>query len=169
MISVPPLSHHREGDGLELFRSNGSHLIIFTGAMVVEMAVAARTPYFAKAMAGNAVSGDNSSDLDDSTNWTSPYIPKSPTDTTCCDGNGYLHRFAFQAQIDALYQTGNGTVDPAKRRAIYFKIQALLADEVPNIFLYWVPGMEALPSNLTGFVGNPFFPSFSTVGSWRRG
>lgn len=129
----------------------------------------AESAYFINAMAAMTSANVNSPDVDDSSYWISSNIPTSPADTTCCDTIGYFHRFDFQAQIDALYQAGNGTVDPVKRRAIYFKIQALLADEVPVIFLYWVPGMEALPSNLTGFVGNPFYPSFSTVGSWRRG
>ncbi len=126
-------------------------------------------PYFAKAMAGNTVGNDNNPDVDDSTYWVSSGIPKSPTDNTCCNSMAYFYPFDFQAQIDALYQAGNGTVDPAKRKAIYFKIQDVLADEVPVIFLYWAPGLVVVPNNLTGFVGNPFFPSFSTVGSWRRG
>src|SRR5262249_14348627 len=69
-------------------------------------------PYFTKAMAGFTFLVNNNPDPDDSVAWTSAYIPKSPTDNICCDELGYLHKFAFQTQIDALYRAGNSTVDP---------------------------------------------------------
>ncbi|HEY8287134.1 MAG TPA: peptide ABC transporter substrate-binding protein [Chloroflexota bacterium] len=125
-------------------------------------------PYFTRAMAGVTIVNANNPDPDDSLYWISAGIPKTPTDNTCCDSLAYFYRPDFQAQVDALYRAGNGAVDPVRRRAIYFKIQALLADEAPVIFLYWETQAMALPSNLTGFVANPFLPAFATVGSWRR-
>jgi ABC-type transport system substrate-binding protein len=61
------------------------------------------------------------------------------------------------------------TIDPTRRRAIYFKIQALLADEVPVIFLYWIPRMVVVPNDLHGFVPNAFTSPLWNVATWRRG
>lgn len=126
-------------------------------------------PYFTQAMAGVTAVNDNNPDPDDSLNWISAGIPRSPTDATCCNTFAYFHRFDFQAQIDALYQAGNSTLDAARRRAIYLKIQALLADRVPVIFLYWTPELMLMPADLKGFVGNPFYPVLNEVASWQRG
>jgi peptide/nickel transport system substrate-binding protein len=126
-------------------------------------------PYFVKAMAGVTTVNGNNPDPDDWLNWISAGIPASPSAATCCNDLAYFHRFAFQAQIDALYQAGNSTLDPARRRATYVKIQALLADEVPVIFLYWTPELMLIPGDLTGFAGNPFYPVLNEIANWRRG
>ena len=125
-------------------------------------------PYFTRVMAGSTVGASNNVDVDDSAYWISTAIPKSPTDATCCDSFGYFYRFTFQDQLDALYRAGNLTLDRVKRKAIYFKIQALLADEVPVIFLYWAPYQVVMPSSLTGYDASPFgFSSFGTISNWR--
>ncbi len=127
-------------------------------------------PYFAKVMSGITANTGNRPDPDDSANWISAGVPKSPTDTTCCNTRAYFHPLDFQHQIDALYQAGNSTLDLTKRRAIYFKIQALLADEVPSIFLYWVPSEMVIPADLQGFTANSFaWPLLWNVATWRRG
>jgi peptide/nickel transport system substrate-binding protein len=113
-------------------------------------------PYYTKGMTGVTVNQANNPDPDDSLNWISAGIPKSPADGTCCNSRAYYYSLDFQAQIDALYQTGNSTVDLAKRRSIFFKIQAVLADEVPTIFLYWGRSQAVIPANLQGYVGCPF-------------
>ena len=121
-------------------------------------------------MAGITSNALNSPDPDDSLSWISAGIPKSPTDTTCCSNHAYFYPLEFQAQIDNLYQAGNSAVDPAKRRAIYFKIQALLADEVPAIMLYWLPSVAVIPADLQGYAGNTFasWPLWN-IATWRRG
>ena len=128
-------------------------------------------PYFAKGMAGITANTGNGPDPDDSPNWISAGIPKSPTDTTCCNTRAYFHPLDFQAQIDALYRSGNSTIDPARRRAIYFKIQDVLADEVPSIFLYWVSSQAVIPANLQGYAVNIFsgWALLWNMASWRRG
>jgi peptide/nickel transport system substrate-binding protein len=126
-------------------------------------------PYFAKAMSAITANSGNNPDPDDSLYWISAGIPKSPTDTTCCNTRSYFYPLAFQSQIDALYRTGNSTIDLTKRRVIYFKIQAMLADQVPSLFLYWVPSQAVIPANLQGFSGNGFagWPLWN-VATWRE-
>lgn len=127
-------------------------------------------PYFINAMAGVTYINSNNPDPDDSNQWTSAYIPRSPTDNTCCNALGYFHGLSFQAQIDALYRAGNSTLDLARRRQIYFQIQDVLADEVPAIFLYWAPNLIVVPQDLRGFTANPFYPNgFQDIASWREG
>ena len=125
-------------------------------------------PYFTKAMAGITVNVGNNPDPDDSLNWISAGIPKSPTDGTCCNTRAYFYPLDFQAQVDGLYEAGNSTVDLAKRRSIFFQIEAVLADEVPSIFLYWIPSQAAIPANLQGYAGNGFAGSVLwNAWSWR--
>jgi peptide/nickel transport system substrate-binding protein len=126
-------------------------------------------PIFSKAMNGLAYTNTNGPDPDDSIQWIATALPKSPTDTTCCNTLGYFHLFSFQSQLDALYRAGNGTVDSVKRRAIYFQIQEMLANQVPIIFLYWGRNEYVVPTNLKGFEANPFNSPLSAMGYWRRG
>lgn len=125
-------------------------------------------PTFSKAMTGIAGADCTGPDPDDSFLWNSKWIPRSPSGAGA-NFNAYYHQFAFQKQIDALTNAGLTTVDPAKRRAIYVKEQVLLADEVPSIFLYWIPNLMVLPNDLQGFVPNSFSGPLWNVGTWRRG
>jgi peptide/nickel transport system substrate-binding protein len=104
-------------------------------------------------------------DPDDSYLWNSTAIPKK------AGGGGnvvaFFHPFTFQAQIDALTNAGLSTPDPARRRPIYFRIQSLLADEVPWIFVRWLPNQLFMPSNLVGVAPNGFSNLFWNVTTWR--
>ncbi len=123
-------------------------------------------PQFTKTMTGITNSGSNGPDPDDSCQWNTKYIPASPTGFGC-NVDPYFYPFSFHKQIDDLTNAGAATVDPAKRKAIYFKIQALLADEVPAIFLYWIPEEMLTPNSLKGFVPNPFSSPLWNVVTWR--
>jgi peptide/nickel transport system substrate-binding protein len=123
-------------------------------------------PIFSKTMTGITNAGSNGADPDDSCAWNSKYIPASPTGSGC-NADPYFYPFSFQKEIDALTNAGVATVDPAKRKAIYFKIQALLANEVPAIFLYWLPDEMLTPNSLKGFVPNPFSSPLWNVATWR--
>jgi peptide/nickel transport system substrate-binding protein len=119
-------------------------------------------------MTGIADADCTGPDPDDSFLWNSKWIPSSPTGAGA-NLNAYFHKFAFQQQIDDLTNAGLTTVDPSRRRAIYFKLQNLLADEVPSIFLYWVPKLMVLPKDLHGFVASSFSGPLWNVATWRRG
>jgi ABC-type transport system substrate-binding protein len=110
----------------------------------------------------------NGPDPDDSIQWNSKYVPTSAYGP-CCNWPAYFHLYAFQRQIDALTNAGVATIDPAKRRAIYFQIQAMLADQLPVLFLYWRSQEMLIPADLQGFTANPFASPLCNVGTWRRG
>jgi peptide/nickel transport system substrate-binding protein len=123
-------------------------------------------PQFTKNMTGIFYAWFNGNDPDDTYYWASSQIPPSPTGA---GGNtvAYFHQFSFQKQIDQLTAAGTATVDTAKRRAVYFQIQDLLATQVPVIFLFWLPGFTVVPSNLQGIQPNPFAHAFWNVAEWR--
>jgi peptide/nickel transport system substrate-binding protein len=112
-------------------------------------------PQFTKQMTGISYSWYNNNDPDDRLYWNSAQIPKTPTSP---GGNvpAYFYPYGFQKQIDQLTNAGVTTLDRGKRRAIYYKIQDLLAEQVPVIFIYWSPLIYLQPSNLQGFDPNPF-------------
>jgi peptide/nickel transport system substrate-binding protein len=53
-------------------------------------------------------------------------------------------------EVDLLLEEGRGTFDPEKRKKAYFRIQEILAEEQPYVFLY-VP--DALPVVQSRFHG----------------
>jgi peptide/nickel transport system substrate-binding protein len=125
-------------------------------------------PFFSKTLVAITNGVGPLADPDDSLFWNSKWIPTSPS------GPGqnwpaFFYPYAFQKQIDDLTNAGLATIDPVKRRAIYFRVQALLADELPVIFLYWVPRAMVIPNDLRGFVPNPFYSQPWNVVTWRRG
>jgi peptide/nickel transport system substrate-binding protein len=128
----------------------------------------ANGPQFTKDMTGINYSWFNGNDPSETYYWNSSQIPSSPTGA---GGNdvGYYYRFDFQKQIDQLTNAADAAVDPAKRRQLLFQTQALLADEVPVIFLYWSDRFAVIPDNLTGYTPNPFGYLFWDVVNWQRG
>ena len=51
-----------------------------------------------------------------------------------------------------LVNDGMTTVDPAKRRQIYYQMQALAIQDSPLIWLYYAPYTIAINKNMHGFV-----------------
>ncbi len=105
---------------------------------------------FTKKMTAARYSWFNGNDPDDAFYWASSQIPKTPTGT---GGNlpAYFNKYSFQAEIDKLTAQGVKEVDPEKRKQIYFKIQELLHEEVPVIFMYWPKSIYVAPKKLSGF------------------
>ena len=106
-------------------------------------------------MTAAAYSWFNSNDPDDAFYWASSQIPSSPTGT---GGNlpAYFNKYSFQQEIDELTAQGAQEVDPEKRKQIYNRIQELLHEEVPAIFMYWPKALYVAPKNLTGFDPSAF-------------
>ncbi len=125
-------------------------------------------PQFTKQMTGISYSWFNNNDPDDRLYWNSAQIPKTPTSP---GGNvpAYFYPYnSFQKQIDQLTNAGVATLDRGKRRAIYYKIQDLLAEQVPVIFLYWASLIYLQPNNLQGFDPNAFmYGLFWNVERWH--
>ena len=110
---------------------------------------------FTQKMTAGQYSWTNGNDPDNVFYWNSSQIPKDPEST---GGNviAYFNKFSFQKEIDDLTNAGAAEVDVEKRKAIYWKIQELLHEEVPVIFLYWGKRIYAAPKNLTGFKPNTY-------------
>lgn len=107
-------------------------------------------PQFTKDMTGLLYSWFNLIDPSDTYFWNSNSIPSNP------EGGGgnfvcYFNKFSFQSQIDQLTNAQDQTVDQAQRKAILSQIQKLLADQVPDIFLWWNHLISSSPSNLHGW------------------
>jgi peptide/nickel transport system substrate-binding protein len=108
-------------------------------------------PQFNKDMTGLLYSWFNSVDPSDTYFWNSSQIPSTPQ-----GGGGniicYFNKFSFQDQIDKLTSAQDGIVDQAQRKAIFSQIQKLLADQVPDIFLWWNHLISSSPKNFHGWL-----------------
>ena len=120
---------------------------------------------FTRKMTAGQYSWTNGNDPDNVFYWNSSQIPKDPEGT---GGNvlGYFNPFSFQKEIDDLTNAGAAEVDTEKRKVIYWKIQALLHEEVPVIFLYWGKRIYVSPKNLTGFKPNTYNYLLWDVADW---
>jgi peptide/nickel transport system substrate-binding protein len=108
-------------------------------------------PQFNKNMTGLLYSWYNTNDPSDTYFWNSSQIPTNPQ-----GGGGniicYYNKFSFQDQIDQLTNAQDATVDKAKRKEILSQIQKLLADQVPDIFLWWNHLISSSPKNFHGWL-----------------
>ncbi|MGH9141138.1 MAG: peptide ABC transporter substrate-binding protein, partial [Vicinamibacterales bacterium] len=59
------------------------------------------------------------------------------------------------AELTTLLYASDRTVDRATRKALLERAQAIIADQVPEIPLYTVTRLDAVPATLTHFKGNP--------------
>jgi peptide/nickel transport system substrate-binding protein len=120
---------------------------------------------FTKAMTAGQYEWLNADDPDDMYYWHSSQIPKDPNGT---GGNlpAYFNKYEFQKEIDQLTEAGVQELDQAARRKTYFKIQEVLQEYVPVIFLYWDKRIYVAPKNLSGFNPNPYNALFWNVKDW---
>ncbi len=120
---------------------------------------------FSDAMTAALYTWPNGNDPDDSFYWHSSQIPLSPS-----GGGGnlpaFFHPYSFQEAIDALTAEAAATLDRDARRQLYGQIQALLAREVPAIFLYWERGYAVASAELGGFWPNAYTPLLWNVQDW---
>jgi peptide/nickel transport system substrate-binding protein len=104
-------------------------------------------------------------DPDDMYFWHSSQIPTSPT-----GGGGnfpaFFYQYSFQKQIDDLTSRAAAETDQAKRKDLYFEIQALLHKEVPVLFLFWDMGYSAAAENVGGFWPSAFTYLLWNVREW---
>jgi peptide/nickel transport system substrate-binding protein len=123
-------------------------------------------PQFTRMPTGITYSWTNGNDPDDRFYWNSAFVP---TSQSAVGGNGavYFYRFQFQAAIDRLTAQGVMVTDPTRRIAVYAKVQTLLADQVPVIFLYWQNTLIVVPKSLRGFVSNAYAPLFAGIAAWQ--
>ena len=78
-------------------------------------------------------------------NWHSSFIPKDASSPGEND-----ERYS-NPEMDRLLDEADRTVDEAKRRAVYNRIQELEFRDVPIIFLYWLVNNNAVAGNVQGY------------------
>ena len=72
------------------------------------------------------------------------------------------------AELTQVLYASDRTVDRAERLRLLQRAQAMVADAVPEIPLYSVTRLDAVPKNLEGFRGNPTNDGiFWNVWEWR--
>jgi peptide/nickel transport system substrate-binding protein len=78
-------------------------------------------------------------------NWDSAYVPKD------ANAPGENAERYSNPEMDRLLNEADRTVDEAKRRAIYDRIQELEHRDVPVIFLFWFVNNNAVAANVAGY------------------
>ena len=58
-------------------------------------------------------------------------------------------------RMDQLVEAGDGTIEPAARRAIYAEVQQLAAADLPYVSLWWDDNVAALDCRVDGFEPYP--------------
>jgi peptide/nickel transport system substrate-binding protein len=69
--------------------------------------------------------------------------------------NGLNRVYYENPEVDQLVQLGRVTIDQAERRAIYWKIQDLLAEDLPFVPLYFVNNYAVMRKDVHGFTLYP--------------
>ncbi|HVA89173.1 MAG TPA: peptide ABC transporter substrate-binding protein [Chloroflexota bacterium] len=101
---------------------------------------------------------------DDSFYWSSSMIVR-PGNLSGGNFDGYHNTTVDRLLGDALLATS----DP-QRVALYQRIQTLLVEDQPDIFLYWTQHFTLAVAALTGFQANPFYPGIAwSLTKWRLG
>ena len=120
---------------------------------------------FTEAMTACLYSWFNSNEPDSMFYWHSDYIPQTP------DGAGgntpaYFFPFNFQDEIDDLTFRATQVTDQDERAELYRQSQALLAEEVPVIFIYWEKSFPAVANNVGGLWPSGFTNLYGDINKW---
>ncbi len=85
--------------------------------------------------------------------WTSGYDPDSEV---LWHSGGDLNIPGYvNPHLDGLLEEGKRIRDREERKAIYFEIQEILAEDVPSMFVYYEERIDAVPGSLKNFLPNP--------------
>jgi peptide/nickel transport system substrate-binding protein len=95
-------------------------------------------------------------------NWSSKQIPNSEDDP-----GENVERYVNPA-IDDLVVRGAQEADFARRKHVYDQVQAILAHEVPVIFLYWYRTLYGYSARVRGFSPNAFAGPYWNSYEWTR-
>ncbi|MCA9877799.1 MAG: peptide ABC transporter substrate-binding protein, partial [Thermomicrobiales bacterium] len=107
----------------------------------------------------------NANDPDDLFYWHSSQIPTHPGGS---GGNlpAFFYPYSFQEEIDELTVAAALTLDFTERQSLYADIQALLAEQVPVIFLYWEQAFPAAAQDVGGFWPSAWTPLLWNAAEW---
>ena len=89
--------------------------------------------------------------------WTNDIIDPDQKSTFCVGMDGNLNYYTWYENTDAADMVAAARVelDPEKRQAIYYDLQAIAKDDVNWIDLYYSPFRNISRSNVHGFLQNP--------------
>jgi peptide/nickel transport system substrate-binding protein len=121
---------------------------------------------FNKKMTAGAYSWFNNDDPDDRFYWNSVDIPKTPTGTGG-DAPEYFGKYPWQAQIDKLTNEGARTINQKARQKIYWKVDEVLHQHEPVIFMYSLKLIYGSPKNFSGFTPSAYTSLLSTANTWQ--
>ena len=96
-------------------------------------------------------------DPDDATLWSCGQIPP----------NGYNMSYYCDPRIDEQERIALTSIDQEVRRRAYWRIQELLAQDVPADFLFWTHVHDAMRHELQGYVPAPTVTEFSNSWQWQ--
>ena len=63
--------------------------------------------------------------------------------------------FYVNPELDPILYESDKTIDRERRRELLFQAQEILAEDLPELFLYNRTFVNAVPANLRNFRGNP--------------
>jgi peptide/nickel transport system substrate-binding protein len=69
-------------------------------------------------------------------------------------------------EVDRLLLAASGTVDRAKRKAAYQKVQEIVADDTVYLFVYWLNNNTALNKRVQGYKPAPGYTEFWNADEW---
>ncbi|HVS46895.1 MAG TPA: peptide ABC transporter substrate-binding protein [Verrucomicrobiae bacterium] len=75
--------------------------------------------------------------------------------------NGYNWSRYCNLEMDAAQKVALGSYDQRVRKNAYAKIETLLARDVPQIFMYWAPEIDAVNPGVKNFRPGRFFPDWN--------
>jgi len=99
----------------------------------------------------------------DISGFSSAYDPDNSVQFACANRppNGFNWTRYCSAQMDRLQHEAISTNDRTARKAAYAKIETLLATDVPQIFFYYQPAIEAVATRVKNFRPSPISPTWN--------
>ncbi len=106
----------------------------------------------------------------DISGFTQTADPDNSATFTCATRppNGFNWTRYCSAEMDRLQAQAISTYDRAKRKAVYAKIEALLAHDVPQVYIYYQPQISAISEDLQNFKPSMVTPMWNAE-QWSFG
>jgi peptide/nickel transport system substrate-binding protein len=76
-------------------------------------------------------------------------------DSKMAPPHGYNRGYYSNPEMDRLLETGDSTLDLAKRKNIYAQVQRLAAEDLPYVSLWWDDTVAVMNRKLQGFTPYP--------------
>lgn len=99
----------------------------------------------------------------DISGFSSAYDPDDSVQFACANRppNGFNWTRYCSPEMDRLQHEAISTNDRAARKAAYAKVETQLATDVPQIFFYYQPAIEAVATRLKNFRPSPISPTWN--------